>query len=159
LVQQIVAFLVDALINTPVDLKAAVVPSKTTAREFWMEVNRPGGVARAVAMFREARKRDPGAIVFPEYQVNLLGYARLQEGAKDEAIELFKLNTEAYPASANTEDSLSDGYLAAGNKDLALAAEQKCLELLPGDPNNTEFKTQLGNVAREKIAKLKSEQK
>jgi tetratricopeptide (TPR) repeat protein len=81
------------------------------------------------------------------------------ESDKEEAIELFKLNTEAYPASANAQDSLSDGYLAAGKNDLALAAEQKCLELLPADTNGAQFKTQLEQVAKEKIAKLKSEQK
>ena len=72
---------------------------------------------------------------------------------------MFKLNTQEYPASANAQDSLSDGYLAAGQKDLALAAEEKCLELLPNDPSNAEFKAQLGQQAHEKVAKLKGEQK
>ena len=72
---------------------------------------------------------------------------------------LFKLNTEAYPASANAQDSLSDGYLAAGKNELALAAEQKCLELLPADTNSAQFKTQLEEAAKDKIAKLKSEQR
>jgi hypothetical protein len=56
---------------------------------------------------------------------------------------LFKFNTEAYPASANAQDSLSDEYLSAGKNDLALAAEQKCLELLTADTNGAQFKTQL----------------
>ena len=159
LVQQIVAFLVDTLVTTPVDLKAAVTPRKTAASEFWALVNQPGGAAKAAVIFHEARKRDPNAFVFPEFPVNLLGYARLQAGDKEEAIELFKLNTEAYPASANAQDSLSDGYLAAGQNELALAAEQKCLELLPADTSNAQFKAELDKQAREKIAKLKSEQK
>ena len=45
--------------------------------------------------------------------------------------------------SANAQDSLSDGYLAAGQNDLALAAEQKCLELLPGGSTMPEFKQQI----------------
>jgi hypothetical protein len=53
-------------------------------------------------------------MVFPESPMNLLGYARLQAGDTRDAIQLFKLNTEAYPASANEQDSLSDGYEAAG---------------------------------------------
>jgi predicted TPR repeat methyltransferase len=91
--------------------------------------------------------------------VKLLGYARLQAGDQEEAIELFTMNTEAYPASANAQDSLSDGYLAAGKNDLALAAEQRCLELLPADTNGAQFKTQLEQAAKDKIAKLKSEQR
>jgi dienelactone hydrolase len=159
LVHQIVAFLVDTLVRSPVDLKAAVTTRKTPASEFWALVNQPGGATKAAAIFHDARKRDPNAFVFPEFPMNLLGYARLQAGAKEEAIELFKLNTEAYPASANAQDSLSDGYLAAGQKDLALAAEQKCLELLPADTNDAQFKAQIEQAAKEKIAKLKSEQK
>ena len=159
LVDQIAAFLVDTLVTSPVDLKAAITPRKTPASEFWTLVNQPKGATKAAAVFHEARQRDPKAFVFPEFPINLLGYARIQAGAKDEAIELFKLNIEAYPASANAQDSLSDGYLAAGKNDLALAAEQKCLELLPTDTNGVQFKTQLEQVAKEKIAKLKSEQK
>jgi len=157
LVKQIVDFYVDTLITSPVNLQAAVTPRKTIASEFWAAANTAGGASRAVEMFHDARKKDPHAIVFPEFPVNLLGYAKLQAGANESAIELFKLNTEAYPQSANAEDSLSDGYLAAGQKDLALAAEEKCLELLPGDPGNPDFKAQIEKVAKEKIAKLKAQ--
>jgi dienelactone hydrolase len=159
LVQQIVAFFVDTLVTKPVDLKAIVPSRKTPASEFWTLADQKGGAARATDLYREMRKRDPQAVVFPEFAVNLLAYDRLQAGDTEDAIELFKLNAEAYPASANTQDSLSDGYLAAGQKALALAAEEKCLELLPGDPNNAQFKAQLGKFAQDKIAKLKSEQK
>src|SRR5215469_10845218 len=105
LVDQIVAFLVDTLVTTPVDLRAHVTPRNTQAAEFWMLVNQPGGAAKASELFRAERKRDPNALVFPEFPINLLGYARLQAGEKQEAIELFKLNAEAYPASANAQDS------------------------------------------------------
>ena len=70
-------------------------------------------------------------------------------------MELFKLNAEAYPTSANAQDSLADGYLARGQNDLALAAEQKCLELLPADAIDEAFKATLRRTAEEKIAKLK----
>jgi dienelactone hydrolase len=159
LVQQIVGFFVDTLITSPVNSKVAVTPRKTEVSEFWVLANEPGGAVRAAQFFHDARKRDPGALVFAELPVNLLGYDRLQAGDKEDAIALFKLNTEAYPASANAEDSLSDGYLAAGQNDLALAAEQKCMELLPGDPGNADFKAALGKAAQEKIAKLKAGQK
>src|ERR1700747_1107545 len=89
LVHQIAAFLVDTLVTSPVDLKAAVTPRKTAASEFWTLVNQPGGATKAAAVFHAARHRDPKAFVFPEFPINLLGYARIQAGAKDEAIELF----------------------------------------------------------------------
>ncbi|MGC2446103.1 MAG: hypothetical protein WA477_00555, partial [Candidatus Sulfotelmatobacter sp.] len=158
LVQQIVAFLVDTLVTSPVDLKVPVA-RKTPASEFWNLANQPGGAEKAVQFFHEARKRDPNAVVIQEFPVNLLAYAKLQAGHNQEAIELFKLNAETYPNSANAQDSLSDGYLAAGEKNLALAAEEKCVELLPGDTNDAEFKAAIGKHAQDKIAKLKSEQK
>jgi len=159
LVQQIVAFFIDTLVTKPVDLKAKVASKKTPASEFWTLADQKGGAARAAQFYREEHKRDPQAFLFPEFAVNLLGYDRLQAGEKEEAIELFKLNAEAYPASANAQDSLSDGYLAAGQKELALGAEEKCLELLPGDRSNAQVKEQLGKIAQEKVAKLKSESK
>lgn len=159
LVQQIVAFFVDTLITSPVNPKVAVTPRKTEVSEFWATANEPGGGERAAQFFHDTRKHRPATLVFAELPVNLLGYDRLQTGDKEDAIALFKLNTEAYPSSANAEDSLSDGYLAAGQNDLALAAEQKCVELLPGDPSNADFKAALGKAAQEKITKLKAEQK
>lgn len=160
LVRQIIDFYVDTLITSPVDPHTAVTPRKTAAAEFWTLINQtPGGTTRAAQLFDDARKQDPHAFLFPEFPINLLGYARLQAGDKEEALELFKLNTKAYPASANAQDSLSDGYLAVGKNDLALAAEEKCLELLPSDASNAQFKALLRQQADAKIAKLKSGQK
>lgn len=159
LVGQIVDFFVDTLITSPVDLRSPMAARKTPTAEFWALLNQPDGAPRAAQFFHEARQKDPNALVFPEYPMNLLGYGLLQSGKTDQAIELFKLNTEAYPASANAQDSLSDGYLAAGRKDLALQAEEKCLELLPNDLNDRTFKAQLEKQARAKIAKLSSEPK
>ena len=154
LVQQIVGFVVDSLLTSPVDLKAKVIARETEASKFWKLLNASDGAAKAAVVFREARQRDPNAFVFPEFAVNYLGYAKLEAGNKQEALALFKLNTEAYPKSSNAQDSLSDGYLAMEQNDLALAAEQKCLELLPADQIDPGFKQQLEVQARQKIAKL-----
>ncbi|HZU23562.1 MAG TPA: hypothetical protein VE998_12075, partial [Terriglobales bacterium] len=76
--------------------------------------------------------------------------------AKQDALVLFKLNAEAFPNSANAQDSLADGYLANGQNAEALAADQKCLELLPNDNSQTDqFKQALREAAEAKVAKLK----
>jgi tetratricopeptide (TPR) repeat protein len=114
--------------------------------------------------------------------LNVLGYERLQAAgvnaggansrsenaapssvsdtaqAKADALTLLKLNAEAYPESANAQDSLADAYLANGQTSQALAAEQKCLELLPNDKANDQFKAQMRQAAEQKIAKLKGSQ-
>ncbi len=157
LIQHINAFLVKALITLPSQPNAPVSRPKTAVSEFWQAANQKGGAARAAEMFHRPGERKTGAPLFAELPINLLGYERLQAGDVQDAIELFKLNTEAYPASANAQDSLSDGYLAAGNNNLALVAEEKCRALLPNDSSGGEFKAALGKQAKEKIAKLKGE--
>ena len=94
-------------------------------------------------------------MLFPEGALNLLAYQHLQQRKTKEAIELFKLNTEAYPASANTYDSLGDAYLADGQKDLALQASEKAIALLPNDAAPEDFKKAVRASAEQKIAKLK----
>jgi tetratricopeptide (TPR) repeat protein len=48
-----------------------------------------------------------------------------------EAIEIFKLNVEAYPQAFNPYDSLGEAYLAAGERALALQNYKKSVELNP----------------------------
>jgi dienelactone hydrolase len=96
-------------------------------------IDQPGGTAKVAGRLEAARKGDPKATIFPEAIVNTIGYEHLQAGEIKEAIEIFKLNVAGFPESPNTYDSLSDGYIAAGQKDLALENVKKALELLPGD--------------------------
>src|SRR5579872_3211977 len=86
LVDQIVAFYVETLIAQPVNLKASTLSKRTPASEFWSRANEHGGAEKAAAVFHDARKSDPNAYVFPEFPVNLLAYAKLQSGEKQEAI-------------------------------------------------------------------------
>jgi dienelactone hydrolase len=154
--RQIVAWFVDTLVKSPPDPTANFTPKKTAVSEFWAVARQRGSAARAAQLFRDARRKDADAFLFAEFILNQLAYSRLQAGDKDEAVALFKLNVEAYPMSAWAHDSLADGYLAVGQNDLALAAEQKCLELLPGDKIADRFKAVLRRAAEQKIARLKA---
>jgi dienelactone hydrolase len=153
--RQIVEWFADTLVESPGDPTKPFTRRSTPIAEFWAVASTPGGADRATRLFRDARTRDPNAFLFPEFMLNQLAYARLRGGKTDDAVELFKLNAEAYPTSANAQDSLADGYLSRGQNDLALAAEQKCLELLPADRIDEAFKAALRRTAEEKIAKLK----
>ena len=154
--RQIVAWFVDTLVKSPADPTARFTRRKTAISGFWPVATQHGGTANAARLFRDARKRDPKAFLFPESILNQLAYTRLQEGDTDDAVELFKLNVEAYPTSSNAQDSLADGYAARGQDDLALAAEQKCLDLLPADMINDQFKAALRQAVEQKMAKLKA---
>jgi tetratricopeptide (TPR) repeat protein len=67
-----------------------------------------------------------------------MGYEHLKPGDNKDAIEILKLNAEAYPDSPNVYDSLSDAYLADGQKDLARKNAEKALALLPSDTTDPE---------------------
>ncbi len=153
--KQIVAWYEETLVEHVADPNVAAPPKSTPAREFWRYAENPKTVPEALKVFHDARSRDPLAMLFPEGVLNLLGYQHLQQHRTKEAIELFKLNTEAYPASANTYDSLGDAYLADGQSDLALQASQKAIDLLPNDPAPDEFKKAIRASAEQKIARLK----
>ena len=154
--REIVAWYVQTLLKAPANPKAHVAVKKTPAYQFWSLVEEPGGVPKAVQMFHEARQRDPQAYLFPEGPLNLLAYERMQAKQTKEAVELCKLNTEAYPNSANAYDSLGDAYAADGQNEKAIQASQKALELLPGDQSIPEpFKKLVQQSAEGKLQKLK----
>ena len=96
-------------------------------------LDHPGGAAKVADMLAKAREKDPKATLFPEDVVNIMGYERMGTGDNKGAVEILKLNADAYPNSANVYDSLSDAYLADGQKELALANVRRALEMLKTD--------------------------
>ena len=63
----------------------------------------------------------------------------------EDAIEIFKLNAEAYPESSNVYDSLGEAYMMNGNTDMAIANYEKSLELNPDNTNAVEKLKELKN--------------
>src|SRR5215208_3080255 len=154
LVTQIVEWYADTLVKSPADPSVAVTPANTPIAAFWTALGEAGGAARAVQMFHETRRRDPDALLFPEAVMNQVGYERVQAGQTKDAVALFTLNVEAYPTSANAQDSLGDGYLADGQNGPALSAARRALELLPADKGTEEGKEAIRTSAQQKIDKL-----
>jgi 3-oxoadipate enol-lactonase len=105
------------------------------------------GVNAAVQYFNIMHKSDPNIILFDEIEMNFLGYRYLQEEKTKDAIELFKLNTIAYPDSWNVFDSLGEAYLKDGQIDLAIFNYEKSLEL---DPNNENARNVLKEIKEKK---------
>ena len=91
-------------------------------------------VAAAIKQYRDLKASRNREYDFREGELNTLGYQLLQAKKVAEAIEIFKLNVEAYPNAANPYDSLGEAYLAHGDKELAITNYKKAVEL---DPKNT----------------------
>jgi len=89
-------------------------------------------VHAAIAQYHRLKRTQPDAYNFDEYELNMLGYQLLWRDMKEAAIEIHKLNAQAYPDSANPYDSLADAYEASGKVALALESYEKVLERDPG---------------------------
>ena len=95
------------------------------------------GLEAAMAQYREMKaspeveKMVEGGI--REGGLNTLGYKLLYRNKVTEAIEIFKVNAEAFPNSASAYDSLAEAYAIRGDKEPAVAKYKKSLAL---DPNN-----------------------
>jgi len=150
----IVAWVTTTLKKRPPVVARASAPVSAEPNLFEL-MDHPGGVEKAVKKYAEARKRDPQAILFSEAVMNRLGYEHLQAGDKKGAVELMKLNATAYPHSPNVYDSLSDAYLADGQKDLARQNAKKALELLPSDTTDPEDRRKaIKESAEQKLKQL-----
>ena len=135
----IVEWYVQTLVKTPGE--APPVKARNTTPEEVKTLNlldEPGGATKVMEQLNEERKKDPKASLFNEGMVNLIGYEHLQAGDTKDAIGIFKLNVMAYPNSPNVYDSLSDGYVADGQKELALENAKKALALLASDTTDDE---------------------
>ena len=95
------------------------------------------GVDAALQSYR-ALRQSPDYYV-SEAQLNALGYRLLGVKKVKEAIEIFKLNVESYPQSANVYDSLGEAYMMNGDKELAIRSYQKAVELNPQNTNAVEM--------------------
>lgn len=142
----VVEWFVTTLVTTPGKPPAAAKKAQAGEARNAKALNlldEPGGAAQVATMLDEARKVDPKATLFPEFIANAIGYEHIQSGDTKGAVEILKLNVTAYPGSANAYDSLSDAYLANGQKDLARENAKKALERLASDTSDPEDRRKL----------------
>ena len=97
------------------------------------------GIEAGIAQYRELKAKEAATYDFSEAELNQLGYRLLRNAGKPrEAIEIFKLNVEAYPKGFNAYDSLAEAYATINERELAIQNYKKSLELNPNNANATE---------------------
>ena len=72
---------------------------------------------------------------FDEDELNALGYDLMHSKQTRAAVRILQLNTESYPASGNTWDSLGEAYMNAGDNQNAIANYRKSLAINPANRN------------------------
>lgn len=100
------------------------------------------GLKGADAHYKKLSEKFRYSIPVPEGLINQMGYQLLFENKPEEAIAVFKANTERYPGSANVYDSLAEAYEQGGRFDLAepLYDKARTLGEQNNDPNAAVFK-------------------
>lgn len=92
-------------------------------------------VAAATSQYHDFKKNQEDKYDFRENEFNNLGYQLLGINRVDDAIEIFKLNVEAYPDAFNPYDSLGEAYMLKGDTELAIKNYQKSIDLNPDNTN------------------------
>lgn len=96
------------------------------------------GIEPALQQYRDFKLAQSDKYDFSEPVLNSLGYSLLRSQKIKEAIEIFKLNVEVFPQSANVYDSLAEAYALNGDKELAIRNYEKSLTLNPQNTNAVE---------------------
>ena len=89
------------------------------------------GIQAALTTYRRLRQEQPETYTWSAGQLNELGYNLMERNRLDDALEIFKLCTEAYPTNVNAHDSLGEAYGIKGDKARAIAAYERALQLDP----------------------------
>jgi hypothetical protein len=108
------------------------------------ETIKSSGVDAAVRQYHTLRAVRPVTMNFDESELNVLGYDLLHAKQTAAAVRILQLNTESYPASGNTWDSLGEAYMDDGDKPDAIANYRKSLAINPANQNAVVMLRKLG---------------
>ena len=103
----------------------------STFKDLTAEALKIADISVFIKKYRDFKLKPTNKFINTETDTNALGYRLLQAKKVKEAIEVFKLNTEDYPHSANVFDSLAEALLADGNREEAIKNYEKALVINP----------------------------
>jgi CubicO group peptidase (beta-lactamase class C family) len=116
-----------------------------------------GKFAAAAAGYQRLRDANPSDPSVAEARLNALGYALLTRDEFKGAIAILRVNTQLYPDSANTYDSLAEAHMKAGDRKQAIALYRKALETLPRDKSPEAVKEGVRASATAKLKELEAD--
>lgn len=116
-----------------VELHYEIVDAIPWAKNALVPVAEAEGGAAAVARYRALKRDSSSAYVFDQNQLDAVGYWLLEHKEANDAVLVFRLNVEEYPAASNPYGSLGAAYLATSDTARAIASLKHALELNPRD--------------------------
>lgn len=120
------------------DVEVVGIHSKSVGGELSKAIETKG-LDAAWKTYTTLKKNRFKGVYLSESELNMLGYNYLQKEKVEEAVEIFKINADAFPNSFNVYDSLGEGCLKKGDRELAIANYRKSLELNPDNDNATQM--------------------
>ena len=112
------------------------------------------GLPALQSLIRSACGTSPPSGCIDQSLFNSSGYGLISRNPAG-ALILFEIAAWAHPESANAQDSLADGYLAANRKADARRASVRTIELAPTDPAlNDQQRREIMDAAKQRIATL-----
>lgn len=118
----------------------------TTLETLLMKTIEQSGVDSAIRQYRGLRERTAinGYFDFTEWRINELGRSLVLANKIPEAIAIMEMNAEFNPRSGTIPFELGGLYQRQGNREKAIAAYQKVLELQPQNQQARQRLTELG---------------
>ncbi len=117
------------------DIQALYASGKIAAappyQSEWMSVLIHQGPGAARLIFEAIRAEHPDRQLWGPSAVNGYGYELINQNKTARAVEVFRLNTLAYPDDANSFDSLGEAYLRNGDRESAIETLRQALALNP----------------------------
>ncbi len=107
--------------------KPYVIPKESVSKEMAKRILTED--MNSAMSYYHSKKSDTLKYQISEGGLNALGYQLLGEDHLDKAIDVFKLNIEEHPTSANPYDSYGDALLMKGDSLKALQNFKKCFEM------------------------------
>jgi hypothetical protein len=137
----------DYVADTDPALQYALTATKPETIQEALVGSLSAGVDAVLARYK-AYVNDPAHkfLLDPEPRVNSLGYRLLSEKRIPEAIVIFEVNVRTHPNSWNAYDSLGEAYANARDKQRALDAYRKSVELNPENTNAKRTIEQIENA-------------
>ena len=94
---------------------------------------------KALAAFKAIQAKDSTNETVGEWRLNRLGYRFVREQKYDEALEIFKINTQLYPKSSNVFNSLGEAFYLKKDTVNAIFNFKKSLSINPENRNSKRF--------------------
>lgn len=97
-------------------------------------IEKEKGVDELIAIIINGNTEYQGYLI-SERSINGVGLELANQSRENDALKILKLNTEKYPDAYNTYDSYGQILLLTGDKENAIKAYEKSLELNPDNEN------------------------